>query len=160
MDLNGCSNSGSKRCAWGPVLVLAGAMAGLGACLGPGGSGPQVRHDVPQALAEAEAHMQAVVLFFHASWCSACRALSDTTLADARVGRALAQAGVTVVQVEVGPELTPSAPLPEGLTPQALGVVGLPTLVYLDGAQGLVPRARLSGYVGPQRLIEWLTAAP
>jgi len=160
MDLNGWSQTGSKMCALRWAFVLALGAAAPAACERPEAQAPAVRQDVAQALADAEAQQRPVVLFFHASWCSACRALRSTSLADARVGEALGRAQATVVQVEVGTDFTTSAPLPEHLTPRALGVVGLPTLVYLDGRQGLAPQARLSGYVGPQRLIEWLTSAP
>jgi len=161
MDLNRCCKTGSKKCGLALFFfTLVGAAPLLWGCQrpDPGAGGPVLRQDVAQALADAEASQQSVLLFFHAPWCSACGALTKT-LADPKVLKTLRRAQTMVVQVEVGTDLAARVPLPPALMPQALGVSGLPTLVYLSGPPWAPSGARLSGYVGPQRLIEWLKSA-
>lgn len=124
-------------------------------------SAPQqavLRRDVPEALAQAALHHAPVLVFYRASWCSACQALGKSF--DSRpVAQAAAAIGLIAVQVEVGGDLVAQANLPGALSLDAQHIVGLPTLIYTAGPPTWAQTARITGYLGPDRLAQWLRTA-
>jgi len=104
-------------------------------------------HDA--ALARAKREGRPVMIDFTADWCEACQELEHETYVNLGV-RAAARRFVTV-QID-------ATNLDE--TVQKLfdhyGVLGLPTIVFLDPDGRLLPEPRITGFVPPARFLELL----
>lgn len=82
------------------------------------------------ALHEAQSTGKRVFVDFYAKWCGACRTMDETTFADAAIIDALDRGYVFVkVDTDVHPEIS-----------RQFSVVGLPTIVALNDAGGVVYR--------------------
>jgi thioredoxin:protein disulfide reductase len=87
---------------------------------------------------------------FSADWCIPCHELDDVTFADPRVRQALSGVGLF------------KADLTRGDSPEAIelsgrfGIVGMPTIVFLDAQGKEVPGLRLVGFEPPERFLERL----
>lgn len=145
MDVNTRRSCGLKFCGF--VLFLS---VGLSCAEG---RKVTFRADVGQALAAADAAKRPVVLMYWAPWCSACHALLEV-FDDRGVRRELQN--IEVVRVEVREDLGTAADVPAHLSPQALGLRGVPALVWLTAGGSTAPPPVLEGFVGPKRLIDWL----
>ncbi len=101
-----------------------------------------------QALSRAKAERRPVIVDFWAEWCTACKELDRTAWSDPRVRAEAAR--FVAVKVD-GTDDTPEF--------QALvakyGVVGMPTVLFIDGRGREVP-ARLTGAVDADEMLRWM----
>ncbi len=81
-----------------------------------------------------------VILDFWADWCTLCHELDEKTFGDKRVQQALGD--YEVIRVDVTQNSDENRELQE-----RFGVVGLPTLVFLDSGE------KISGFIEPEDLI-------
>ncbi len=101
---------------------------------------------VREALDEADAAGKHLLLEFRAEWCGACRTMERTTFADADVVRVLADGFVVLpVDTDEHPDIA-----------RQFGVIGLPTLLILDGRGRIT--FRHTGLIAAQPLRVVLTA--
>jgi thiol:disulfide interchange protein DsbD len=102
-------------------------------------------HDETAALALARAEGRPVILDFWAEWCTACKELDRTAWADPAVR------GEAARFVAVKVDGTDDTPAFQALTAK-YAVVGMPTVVFLDGRGREVP-LRVTGTIdGPEML--------
>ena len=93
-----------------------------------------------KALAAAKSAGKPVVIDFYADWCLPCKELDHKTFNDGRVVSELDRF------VRVKADLTvPSGETTKALTKQ-YGILGVPTIVFLDTKGTEVPAARLTGF--------------
>ncbi|MCU0722569.1 MAG: thioredoxin fold domain-containing protein [Planctomycetes bacterium] len=150
-----------KRAAAVPVLVMAvllfaGAVQGLTdrfPWLDCGKQAPAEAEPGPfRAGGEAEVDAAAasgnpVVIDFWATWCSVCKKLDRTTFADARVRSALKAVNAIKADYDREPDLV-----------KRFGAVGVPTVVFLDGAGRERKDLRFSGELSPEEFLAKLDA--
>jgi thiol:disulfide interchange protein DsbD len=105
-------------------------------------------HDEPAALALARAEGRPVILDFWADWCVACKELDRTAWADPRVRAEAAR----FVAVKV--DGTDDTPAFQALS-EKYGIVGMPTVVLLDGHGREVP-LRVTGAVDSGEMLRVL----
>lgn len=105
-------------------------------------------HDEPAALARARAEGRPVILDFWADWCVACKELDQLAWADPRVREEAAR----FVAVKV--DGTDDTPAFQALT-EKYGVVGMPTVVFIDPRGREVP-VRVTSAIDPPRMLEVL----
>ena len=90
------------------------------------------------------------IIDFSADWCIPCHELEDVTFADPRVRQALS--GTALFKAD----------MTRGDSPEAIdlsgryGIVGMPTIVFLDAQGKEVPGSRLVGFEPPDRFLERL----
>jgi thiol:disulfide interchange protein DsbD len=88
------------------------------------------------------------IIDFSADWCIPCHELEDVTFADPRVRRALS--GMTLYKAD----------MTRGDSPEAIelssrfGIVGMPTIVFLDSSGKEIPGSRLVGFEPPDRFLD------
>lgn len=99
------------------------------------------------AQAEAQAGGQLLFVDFQASWCPPCIVMAHDVWPDAEVGRQLA-ARFVPVSIDVDAD-------PEGVADR-YGIVGIPTLLVLDGGGRVVQRA---SYMNRSQLLRFLERA-
>lgn len=122
------------------------------------GSGPEIAwtvvKDVPdavsrfdQALSSAQQACRPVMVDFFAEWCTACKELDHKTYTDGRV-RDEAQR-FAAIKIDATNES-------EGLNAlQArFGVVGLPTIVFIDGRGRVLKEPLVTGFVEPKDYVK------
>lgn len=108
--------------------------------------------DEAEALAQAAALDRPVMIDFRADWCAACLRMERETFPDPRVARALE----AFVPLKID-STDPSDPEVRRLS-KKYGVVGLPTIVFLD-AEGLpLPGKRITQFLPPARFLQRLPA--
>ncbi|HEV7922303.1 MAG TPA: cytochrome c biogenesis protein CcdA [Thermoanaerobaculia bacterium] len=101
-----------------------------------------------KALAAARAAGKPVVIDFYADWCLPCKELDEKTFPDAKAKDELARF------VRFKADLTSAeSPLTRELTRQ-YGIVGVPTLVFLDGRGEERKELRLTGFEPPAQFAE------
>jgi thiol:disulfide interchange protein DsbD len=103
------------------------------------------RHDEPAALALARAEGRPVVLDFWAEWCTACKELDRTAWADPAVREEVSR----FVAVKV--DGTDDTPAFQALTAK-YGIVGMPTVVFIDARGREVPLRVTAAVDGPEML--------
>ncbi len=103
----------------------------------------QVEDLVSVQIERAHARGKKVILDFWADWCTLCHELDEKTLSNKRVQQALG--AYEVIRVDVTQDSEENRRFQE-----ELGVVGLPTLVFLESGE------KLSGFVEPDELIQYL----
>jgi thioredoxin:protein disulfide reductase len=89
-----------------------------------------------------------VVIDFYADWCLPCKELDEKTFSDVRVGNELQRFS------RIKANLTSTEdPVTKALTKQ-YGIVGVPTLVFLDSAGNEVTSARLTGFESAEKFLD------
>jgi thiol:disulfide interchange protein DsbD len=87
---------------------------------------------------------------FSADWCIPCHELEDQTFADARVRKALS--GRALFKADLTKQNSP-----ESLAlAQKFGILGMPTIVFLDAGGNEIPDSRLVGFEGPEEFLQRL----
>ena len=100
-----------------------------------------------RALAAADRRNTPVIIDFYADWCVACKDLDEKTFADPRV--VAAAEGFVALRVDSS---DPAAPGPASLR-RKYGIVGLPTIVFIDRAGGGVEHRTVTEFVPPEDLL-------
>ncbi|MCM2332913.1 MAG: thioredoxin fold domain-containing protein [Anaeromyxobacteraceae bacterium] len=132
----------------------------LGAAYGAGAAGARERHRAEQsfawhgnyqeAVALAKASGRPIILDFWAEWCTACKELDKVAWSDPRVQQEAARF------VAVKADGTDSSDAFMALADQ-FGVVGMPTVVFIDG-KGREVRDRIVGAVDAEEMLRRLKA--
>ncbi|MFN3712554.1 MAG: protein-disulfide reductase DsbD [Alcanivoracaceae bacterium] len=104
-----------------------------------------------QALSEARRAGQPVLVDFYADWCVACKVLEEKTLNQADVLAALAADNYRLIKADV----TAVTRENQGIM-QQFGIIGLPCLIFFDGAGNEVTGSRILGEMGPESFISHL----
>ncbi len=102
----------------------------------------------PAALDQARTRGKPVMIDFRADWCSACRRMEAETFPDPVVVR-LAE---NFVSLKID-STDPSDPRVKALH-EKYGVVGLPTLVFLDSRGRMLTNRTITEFIGPGDLAE------
>jgi thiol:disulfide interchange protein DsbD len=98
----------------------------------------------PKTIGAAASQHKPVVIDFFADWCLPCKEFDEKTFADLSVASELNRF------VRIKADLTNDKdPAVQALTKQ-YGIVGVPTLIFLDANGQEVLSARLTGFEGPQ----------
>jgi thiol:disulfide interchange protein DsbD len=101
-----------------------------------------------QRLVEARQDGKPVVIDFYADWCLPCKELDEKTFSDPRVVDVLGS------YVRVKADLTaPEDEVTKALTKQ-YAILGVPTIVFLDGQGNEVKSARLTGFEPPEAFLQ------
>jgi thiol:disulfide interchange protein DsbD len=101
---------------------------------------PDVTAQFDEAIAIAKKACKPVMIDFFAEWCIACKELDHKTYVDAAVRK---EAGrFTSIKVDATDE---SAPLTD--IQKRYGVLGLPTIVFIDGTGRVLEDPRVTGFV-------------
>jgi thiol:disulfide interchange protein DsbD len=100
-----------------------------------------------KALAAARAAHKPVIIDFYADWCLPCKELDEKTFADRRVANELER----FVRVKANLTAAEDAKVKE-LTKQ-YGIVGVPTIVFLDSDGTEQPSLRLTGFEEPEKFL-------
>lgn len=104
------------------------------------GEGVQWAKYETKVLAQARAEGKPVVIDFYADWCLPCKELDEKTFSDPRILAELDRF------VRVKADLTvPGDDTTKALTRQ-YAILGVPTIVFIDGKGAEVPAARLTGF--------------
>jgi thiol:disulfide interchange protein DsbD len=107
-------------------------------------------HSEEEAIALAKAEGRPVLVDFWAEWCTACKELDRTAFADARVREALSR--FVTVKVDATNDTEEVAALLD-----KYGVVGMPTLVFIDRRGHEVP-VRVTGAIEAEEMLKWVGA--
>lgn len=89
-----------------------------------------------------------VVIDFYADWCLPCKELDQKTFGDVRVGNELQR--FTRIKADL---TSAEDPMTKELTKQ-YGIVGVPTIVFLDASGAEVTSARLTGFEPPEKFLD------
>ncbi|MGH9317635.1 MAG: protein-disulfide reductase DsbD family protein [Thermoanaerobaculia bacterium] len=108
----------------------------------------------PYAAAEVAGAGKPVVIDFSASWCVPCLELDHKTFADPRVREALARRALFKA------DLTRSRSPDAVALSQKYGILGVPTVIFLDASGKEHADLRLVGFEGPEQFLERLSKAP
>jgi len=101
-----------------------------------------------ETVAAASSRQQPVMIDFYADWCLPCKELDAKTFTDERVrveGKRFMRLKVNLTNAD--------DPLSSELSKQ-YAILGVPTIVFLDGLGKEVTAARLTGFEGPGRFLE------
>jgi thiol:disulfide interchange protein DsbD len=97
-----------------------------------------------KTVAAASAQQKPVVIDFFADWCLPCKEFDEKTFTDPAVAAELNRFA------RIKADLTNDKdPVVQALTKQ-YGIVGVPTLIFVDANGQEVSSARLTGFEGPQ----------
>jgi thiol:disulfide interchange protein DsbD len=133
------------RLAVGILLLVSGVAFAIPKRVAPGVTWD--KYDANK-IAAARAAGKPVVIDFYADWCLPCKELDEKTFTDQTVISELDRF------VRVKADLTaPDDATTKALT-QQYAVVGVPTIVFLDGKGTENPRARVIGFEPPARFLE------
>jgi thioredoxin:protein disulfide reductase len=139
-----------------PVLRVGAAILFLAAALfflprRPASSAVDWRPFSSDAVAREQ---RAAVVDFSASWCAPCRELDEKTFSDPRVQQALAARALYKA------DMTASASDEVLALSQKYGILGVPTIIFLDGRGQERRELRLVGFEGPDQFLARLEKAP
>jgi thioredoxin:protein disulfide reductase len=98
------------------------------------------------AIAAARAAGKPVAIDFYADWCLPCKELDEKTFSDPRVAAELDRF------VRIKGDLTS----PDNKLAAQFHIVGVPTIVFLDGKGNEIAAARLSGFEPPDAFLQRL----
>ncbi len=132
--------------AGGGILLVAGAVHFFPRPV----SAVQQRLDFQPYSRATAAAGRPTLIDFSADWCIPCHELEDVTFADPRVRSALS--GTVLFKAD----------MTRGDSPEAIdlsgrfGIVGMPTIVFLDAQGKEIPGSRLVGFEPPDRFLERL----
>lgn len=107
-----------------------------------------------KALAAAKSSGKPVVIDFYADWCLPCKELDHKTFSKAEVSEGMdrfvrLKADLTVASDEQTKALT-----------KQYGILGVPTIVFLDANGNELTDLRLTGFEGPEKFLERLQRVP
>ena len=146
---------------WGAMLLIGVAAGGKGTALQPLaglslGSGGQTAEltfrqvdneaELDEALAQAKAAGQPVMLDFYADWCAACKELEHKTFTDQRVIQALG--GFLVLQADVTDNTAEHKALLK-----RFGLFGPPGIIFWDATGERVRQHWVVGYQSPEEFL-------
>lgn len=129
------SGGRALRLAFAVALLIGGA-----AFAWPRGEGAHVAWQGYDAAVLASAHGKPVIVDFYADWCIPCKELDQKTFSDAAVARELDRF------VRVKANLTNDQDARVQQLTKDYGIVGVPTIVFLDAAGHEAQALRLTGY--------------
>jgi thioredoxin:protein disulfide reductase len=135
------------RIAVGVILLVAGVVFALP----HGANGVELQWQAYEAsaLTTAATSRKPVIVDFTAAWCIPCKELDTRTFSDSKVAKELDR--FTLVKADVTQQSSSSAELMK-----RYGVVGPPTVLFLDSAGNEVRNLRLSGFEEPEPFLERL----
>jgi thiol:disulfide interchange protein DsbD len=107
-------------------------------------------HSEPEALALAKAEGRPVVIDFWAEWCTACKELDKKTWPEPAVAREAARFVALKVDGTEGDDVSTALA-------KKYGVVGMPTVVFIDGQGRQVPQAVI-GFIDAREMLQALRA--
>ena len=112
------------------------------------GDGVQWAKYDAKALADARAAGKPVAIDFYADWCLPCKELDTKTFSDPKVIAELDRF------VRVKADLTVSSDEKTKALTKQYGIVGVPTIVFLDASGSEIKDARLSGFEEPEEFLK------
>ena len=96
-----------------------------------------------QALAQANAQGQTVMLDLYADWCVACKQFEKYTFTDSQVIAALS--GSVLLQIDLTDNTTSNIAFQEYFS-----VLGLPSILFFDTQGQELSSARVTGFMGAE----------
>jgi thiol:disulfide interchange protein DsbD len=138
------SGGRALRLAFAVALLIGGA-----AFAWPRGEGAHVDWLGYEASVLSSAH-KPVVIDFYADWCIPCKELDQKTFSDAAVARELGRF------VRVKANLTNDKDAKVQQLTKDYGIVGVPTIVFLDASGHEAQSLRLTGYESPAEFLKRL----
>ena len=166
----GAARAGGLAAAVWSIFLMAGAASGaedpwrpLSGLTGPASTDPATQPATPAAVvSDPDALSTAVaaagqaglpsLVYFTADWCVSCKVIDRTVFAAAEVQTALQDA--RLIEVDV----THTTPATTDLL-ETFGVVGPPTMIFLDASASEPASTRLIGEMGPAEVLESLARA-
>ena len=112
------------------------------------GDGVQWAKYDAKAIADARAAGKPVAIDFYADWCLPCKELDTKTFTDPKVVAELDRF------VRVKADLTVSSDEKTKALTKQYGIVGVPTIVFLDASGAEIKDARLSGFEEPEEFLK------
>jgi len=113
-------------------------------------AGPDWVKDEAAGLARARQAGKPAMIDFYADWCAACVELDQHTYSDPKVRERLE--GFVSIKVD----FTKDSEAAQALQ-KKYRLVGLPTVVFLDGQGNELPGKRLTGFVPPGPFLEHIS---
>ncbi|MHC5035865.1 MAG: protein-disulfide reductase DsbD family protein [Planctomycetota bacterium] len=105
-------------------------------------TGPGFRQASEADFESALRSNRPVILDFNATWCKICKKLDKQTLSDARVKEALEGIEALKIDYDENPGLV-----------NRFAILGVPTVVFLDGKGREIPSLRFSGDLPPEAFL-------
>jgi thiol:disulfide interchange protein DsbD len=106
--------------------------------------------DFNQALAEANAQGQTVMIDLYADWCVACKEFEKYTFPDSQVVAALS--GTVLMQIDLTDNTDSNIAFQEHFS-----VLGLPTILFFDTQGQELSRARVTGFMRAEPFAQHVT---
>lgn len=133
------------RLAVGMLLLVAGVAFALPRREAPGVSWKTYDE---KTIAAARASGKPVVIDFYADWCLPCKELDSKTFNDPNVIKELDRF------VRLKADLTAAKDAETKALTKQYAILGVPTIVFIDGSGAEVPGARLTGFEPPAPFLE------
>jgi thiol:disulfide interchange protein DsbD len=112
------------------------------------GTGSGLQSQVDQALNQARAKGQPVVMDFYATWCAACNELDEKTWPSPQVQAA--GGSFTFIKVDLS-HVNPDD-LDTNETVKRYQIQGMPTVLFFDAAGNLLEKQRVVGFMDPAQM--------
>jgi thiol:disulfide interchange protein DsbD len=143
----------SRRFAWLKRAAGAAAVA-AGLVLALAGPKTEVAWEAfsVEKLEAARAAGKPVVVDFYADWCIPCHELDRITYADPRVVRAMEPFA------RLKADLTEADAPPAAAAVERFGIVGVPTVLFIDSGGREVEDLRVTGFIPPEEMLEILAS--
>lgn len=146
--LMGAASGGSDP--WQPLAHLQGSAASL-----PSGQQPEriaAPDQLREQLKQAQEQGQWVIMDFYADWCISCKVMERTVFGQPEVQAAIS--GMRFLQ----PDVTDNTPAQQELL-REYGIIGPPTIVFINPQGREVRSARITGEVGAVEFLDSLHQA-